>query len=676
MSSPSPAPNPSTIFVAWLADHQADDEQAFDTLVQDHADHAVELVRLRADWMRGQAAVDHAPLSKRLQAQFGENVDPEVSLRGSDECPESFSSEVLERLSGRSASFGRYQLKGEIARGGMGAIVKVWDEDLRRHLAMKVILGRASAPSTGATPPVDATKVARFLEEAQVTGQLDHPGIVPVHELGLDPDGRVYFTMKLVRGQTLKHIFDLVAEGKEGWTQTKALGVLLKVCEAMSYAHDKGVIHRDLKPANIMVGKFGEVHVMDWGLARILDKKDAKDIRIREERAQTSSSLRTEREAHRGETPDSPLYTMDGDVVGTPAYMSPEQARGDLAAVGPRSDVYSLGCILYHLLAKYPPYASPHVQANIYAIWHRVQEGPPISIDTLDRQSPAALRAIVEKAMAREITTRYDTMQALREDLQLFLDEGGAEAYRPGLIQRAVHEWGRTAAAAKWGVGLFALSIAIPTLAYLAQPRLGPPTSLFALLGTGSFFFLALLLFAVGLGDPRKSRLIPLASLSMVLVGLVVSGTALAVYFGAQFWTAAKAIGPPDADPRRDDLNAWAPQSPHTGLQWIELEFSPPFRANGLRIYEVNVAGGVVKILAYDREDTETVVWNGKDPTEVPGVFAVSFELTKMPICRVRIVIDTDLHDGWQEIDAVELLGDGQQAWASSARASSSFGRE
>ena len=107
---------------------------------------------------------------------------------------------------------------------------------------------------------------ARFLEEAQVTGQLDHPGIVPVHELGLDSEGRVYFTMKLVKGEDLRSIFAQVETGEHGWNLTRALGVLLKVCDAMAYGHSKGVIHRDLKPANVMVGKFGEVYVMDWGL--------------------------------------------------------------------------------------------------------------------------------------------------------------------------------------------------------------------------------------------------------------------------------------------------------------------------------------------------------------------------------------------------------------------------
>ena len=167
-----------------------------------------------------------------------------------------FSSEVLRRLAGRGPAATRYRMKGEVAHGGMGAILRVWDEDLRRHLAMKVMLGKGGAAGTGESPAVEPRLLARFLEEAQVTGQLDHPNIVPVHELGLDAEGRVYFTMKLVVGETLEEIFDLVRRGAEGWTQVRALGVLLKVCEAMAYAHDKGVIHRDLKPANVMVGRY------------------------------------------------------------------------------------------------------------------------------------------------------------------------------------------------------------------------------------------------------------------------------------------------------------------------------------------------------------------------------------------------------------------------------------
>jgi hypothetical protein len=238
--------------------------------------------------------------------------------------------------------------------------------------------------------------------------------------------------MKLVKGRTLKHIFDLVAEGKEGWTQTKALGVLLKVCEAMAYAHDKGVIHRDLKPGNIMVGKFGEVHVMDWGLARILDKKDEKDIRIREEVSATSSSLRTEREQHRGETPESPLYTMDGDVVGTPAYMPPEQAAGKVGEVGPHSDVYAMGAMLYHLIAGHMPYVPRDARLNNYAIWGLVQHGPPPSIAQLSPDTPAELVAICDKAMARDWTQRYRDMSELAADLSAYLERRVVRAYETG----------------------------------------------------------------------------------------------------------------------------------------------------------------------------------------------------------------------------------------------------
>src|SRR5439155_16907748 len=123
--------------------------------------------------------------------------------------------------------------------------------------------------------------VRRFFEEARVTARLDHPGIVPVHEVGRDPEGRPYFAMRLVRGRELRRIIELAQANAEGWNQTRALSVIQKVCEAMAYAHDKGVIHRDLKPSNVMVGEFGEVYVMDWGLARIIGSEDTHDLRLR-----------------------------------------------------------------------------------------------------------------------------------------------------------------------------------------------------------------------------------------------------------------------------------------------------------------------------------------------------------------------------------------------------------
>ncbi len=342
-------------------------------------------------------------------------------------------SDLLRRLSARESFAARYTIRGEVAQGGMGAILRVWDEELRRHLAMKVILGKGGADKSAGTPAVESQKVARFLEEAQVTGQLDHPGIVPVHELGLDAEGRVYFTMKLVKGQDLKAILDLVREGRDGWSQTRALGVLQKICEAMAFAHSRGVIHRDLKPANVMVGRFGEVYVMDWGLAKVLGQEDTKDVRLQPPPS-TASAVRTERREAADSDPDSPLVTMDGDVVGTPAYMAPEQAEGRVAELGPASDVYSAGAILYHLLTGGMPYVRPGERASPYMVLRWVREGPPPTVHRLAPDAPSELAAICEKAMARDAAHRYPDMQAMAEDLRAYLEGRVVKAHRTGAV--------------------------------------------------------------------------------------------------------------------------------------------------------------------------------------------------------------------------------------------------
>ena len=206
---------------------------------------------------------------------------------------------------------------GQVAQGGMGVIHQVYDQDVRRHLAMKVILGEGGTQKTGETPDVDSRSLGRLLEEAQVTGQLDHPGIVPVHELGVHASDRVHFTVKLVKGEDLRSVFDRVHDSNdEGWNQTRALSVLLRVCEARAYAHSKGVIHRDLKPSNIMVGKYGETYVMDWGLARVLGTKDQKDLRVQSLPMQPPTPVDSHRKDASDDSPNSPMITMDGDVEG------------------------------------------------------------------------------------------------------------------------------------------------------------------------------------------------------------------------------------------------------------------------------------------------------------------------------------------------------------------------
>ena len=321
----------------------------------------------------------------------------------------------------------RYVLEGEVGRGGMGAVLRVFDTDLRRRLAMKVVLD-APSDATGATRDTERQLLARFLDEAQLTGQLDHPGIVPVHELGVDAEGRVYFTMQLVRGEELTKIIAHVHAGQSEWSLTRALGVLLKVCEAMAFAHDSGVIHRDLKPDNVMVGKHGEVYVMDWGLARHDSGADSG------ERPASLAGVRTDREELRDSAAGSPLVTLEGSVVGTPCYMPPEQAEGRVREVGPLADVYAVGAILYHLLAGRPPYDLPGRRRTPIEVLTLVAEGPPAPVRELAKRVPADLEAICEKAMARDPERRYATMGALREDLAAYLENRVVRAHRTGAL--------------------------------------------------------------------------------------------------------------------------------------------------------------------------------------------------------------------------------------------------
>jgi serine/threonine protein kinase/WD40 repeat protein/tetratricopeptide (TPR) repeat protein len=241
----------------------------------------------------------------------------------------------------------RYTLLGEIARGGMGAILKGRDADLGRDLAIKVLLDAHKD-----NPEV----VQRFVEEAQIGGQLQHPGVVPVYELGELVDKRLFFSMKLVKGQSLS----VLLSQREGPASDRPrfLGIFQQVCQTLAYAHSRHVIHRDLKPANIMVGAFGEVQVMDWGLAKVLGIPDESVRSSDEGEAKNLSSIHTIRQPNL-EGSDAPnWHTQAGTALGTPAYMSPEQALGEVDQMDERVDVFGLGAILCEVLSGKPPYVA------------------------------------------------------------------------------------------------------------------------------------------------------------------------------------------------------------------------------------------------------------------------------------------------------------------------------
>lgn len=343
---------------------------------------------------------------------------------------------LLSCLIARPDRAGRYEDLVEIGRGGMATVYQARDRELGRAVALKVAAGTSDLPA-GHEEELDRTQ--RFLAEAQITGQLDHPGIVSVHEMAIDAAGRLFFSMKLVRGHNLATVFDLVQDGRDGWNEVRALAVLLKVCEAVAFAHERRVVHRDLKPANIMVGRFGEVFVMDWGLARVLGRPDAHGLRPRPYPSTTLTTLETVR-TREPSGHESPLITMDGRIVGTPCYMAPEQAQGHVDQVNERSDVYSLGAILYQLLTGMSPYAIPHQAMTPHTVLARVLEGPPRPIAELNPAAPAALVAICEKAMARRSDDRYPSALELAQDVQAYLEHRPVRA-RPPSLRQAISLW-------------------------------------------------------------------------------------------------------------------------------------------------------------------------------------------------------------------------------------------
>ena len=313
----------------------------------------------------------------------------------------------------------RYRLVEFLARGGMGAVYLADDQSLGRRVALKVL--EAEDP--------EGTMAGRLLREARVLAQLEHPGIVPVHDAGTLADGRVFYVMKFVEGTRL----DQFLAGLPSLSDR--LRLFLRICDAVSFAHSRGILHRDLKPANVMVGAFGEILVMDWGLAKIL-ATPGKDVSNQDENETLVSSLREPS----NESENTTAITGDGLIMGTPGYMSPEQASGKTESVEVRSDIFSLGKLL-------------EFTAN------SAGQSPKV-------KPPRALRAIYEKAAAADPQDRYPNVPALNEDLSRFLDGRPVGAYQENILERAQRFYRRYQAAI-----LLILTYLVMRVLFILYPR-------------------------------------------------------------------------------------------------------------------------------------------------------------------------------------------------------------
>lgn len=325
---------------------------------------------------------------------------------------------------------------GQIDQGGMGTVHEAQDLNLGRKVALKRM---RPVPANR-----EAAATARFVAEAQIGGQLEHPGIVPVYELGLDAEGRVFYTMRRLEGVTLARVLERLRDGDSRFLERFPLAALLtlflKVCDAVAYAHSRQVIHRDLKPENVMVGTFGEVSVLDWGLAKLAAAEE--EGLVPEPTAGSGPAQSVAR-------PEI-LRTLDRVAMGTPGFMAPEQARGQTRQCDERTDIYGLGAILYSILTLEPPVPGDDAAAVIEktrrgeirppVAWNRERDTRdrastrPVLPHCPERQIPRSLSAVAMKALALEPKDRYAKVEDLKADLEAYLGGFATTAELPGLV--------------------------------------------------------------------------------------------------------------------------------------------------------------------------------------------------------------------------------------------------
>jgi WD40 repeat protein/tRNA A-37 threonylcarbamoyl transferase component Bud32 len=333
---------------------------------------------------------------------------------------------------------GRYQaIDGapELGRGGIGRVFAALDRHLQREVAIKELLPDPTGEETGAT---SREAMARFLREARVTGQLEHPAIVPVYELGRRDDGTLYYAMRVVRGRTLARA---IAEATTIGERLGLVNHFAGLCLALAYAHSRGVVHRDVKPQNVMLGEFGETVVLDWGTAKVRSLDGPDESAVAEVRDARDSALDA---------------TVEGTLCGTPMYMSPEQVLGRVGEVDERSDVWALGVVLYSILAGRPPFAGK----NFLEVRKKVEGGAFTPLREIDPAIPSELAAIAERALRIEPSERYATAKEMAADVQAYQSGARVGAYEYSSLELLARFLARNrAAVVASAVGLAALLV-------------------------------------------------------------------------------------------------------------------------------------------------------------------------------------------------------------------------
>ena len=368
-----------------------------------------------------EAATIQVPKSNSVEAPPSEQPRRGIQQQTTDQA-RNITQSMLERKEGAK----RYIIQNELARGGMGIIHRTRDQDLKRTSAMKIIMPGMV---------FDDSRLRSFMAEARITAYLEHPNIIPVHEIGMiDDTGSPYYTMKLVDGEALDYIIEQVQKKNTDYTlkfaRHRMLDVFRKVCDAVAYAHSKNVIHRDIKPENIMVGQFGEVLLMDWGLAKYV-MPDAEDNKLG-----TKSSTKTKsQKSSRALDLDQLNFTntSDGMIKGSLAYLSPEQAFGDMDQIDKQTDIFLLGATLYQILTGRPPYSGSTIEELVIKAEKCDYSSP--SERAPQAQIPLALERIVLKAMAPLKENRYHSVEGMIEDIEDFIAGKrvcGRKVFAPG----------------------------------------------------------------------------------------------------------------------------------------------------------------------------------------------------------------------------------------------------